>query len=397
MSQPKPTVSHPVRSRTPTRTVRFRLAALYCLLFFPLGVALIVITAVVTYFSLHPVVHTMVHGQGGKVIVTQSGGSATSSQVAHLGTLTLDLPAFLLGSGITLLAMVAISALLGWLIAGRVLRPVRTITETTRAISENDLHQRLALTGPRDELVALGDTIDDLLERLERAFESQRRFVANASHELRTPLAADRAMLQVALADPNLTLESLRAVCDAILDGGREQERLMDALLVLARSQRGLEHKESVSLESVVSDAVDAHRSAAERANLQIALSLDDSVVSGDALLLYRLVSNLVDNAIRYNNVGGQVAITLTATPSDLALTVTNTGQRVAPEQVDRLVLPFQRGTADRIGSANGLGLGLSIVAEIAQAHGAAVQIDPVADGGMTVTVRFPVSPTTPS
>ena len=152
--------------------------------------------------------------------------------------------------------MIGISVLLGWLLAGRVLRPLRTITDTTQNISENDLHQRLALPGPRDELTELGDTIDGLLGRLERAFDSQRRFVANASHELRTPLTVDRAILQVALADPNITLDSLRAACEEVLEAGREQERLIDALLILARSQRGLDRKEPVDLAAVTSEVL---------------------------------------------------------------------------------------------------------------------------------------------
>jgi signal transduction histidine kinase len=174
--------------------------------------------------------------------------TVTPQPLVHLGSPSLDLHEFLLGSCLTLAVMIGISVLLGWLLARRVLRPLRTITDSTRNISENDLHRRHALPGPRDELTELGDTIDGLLGRLERAFDSQCRFVANASHELRTPLTVDLAMLQVALSDPNITLDSLRAACGEALEAGREQERLIDALLALARSQRGLDRKEPVDL-----------------------------------------------------------------------------------------------------------------------------------------------------
>ena len=185
--------------------MRRRLAVLYCALFFPLGLSLIVITAVVTFSSSHPVVHAYLDGKPVAHLAppgTGRGTEAAPPQDVHIGSLTFDLHEFVLVSCITLLAMIATSLLLGWLLAGRVLQPLRTITATTRNISEHDLHQRLALPGPHDDLTELGDTIDELLGRLERAFDSQRRFVANASHELRTPLAVERATLQVALVGP---------------------------------------------------------------------------------------------------------------------------------------------------------------------------------------------------
>jgi signal transduction histidine kinase len=317
----------------------------------------------------------------------------TPQPLVHLGSLSLDLHEFLVGSCITLAAMIGISVLLGWLLAGRVLRPLRTITDTTRSISENDLHQRLALPGPRDELTELGDTIDGLLGRLQRAFDSQRRFVANASHELRTPLTVDRAILQVALADSNITLDSLRAACGEVLEAGREQERLIDALLVLARSQRGLDHKEPVDLAAVTSEVLHAHEPSAAARGLHIDASLNGATVSGDARLLHRLVSNLVDNAIRHNITSGRVQVTLAASSTEATLIVTNTGSPVAPDQVSRLLQPFQRGTQDRTANPNGLGLGLSIVADIAAAHGASLEIVPRPKGGLTITVSFPQTP----
>ena len=389
------------RPHLPKRTVRLRLTALYCVLFFPLGAVLVVITFVVTILASRPVVDAppvRVLRHGKTVIDLPSNGAgvktATPPSLVHLGSLSLDFHEFLLGSCMTLVVMIGISVVLGWLIAGRVLRPLRTITDTTQSISENDLHQRLALAGPRDELTELGDTIDGLLGRLERAFDSQRRFVANASHELRTPLTVDRAMLQVALSDPNLTLDSLRAACGEVLEAGREQERLIDALLTLARSQRGLDHKEPVDLAAMTSEVLHAHEPSAAARGLHVDASLGDATVPGDARLLYQLVSNLVDNAIRHNITGGRVQVTLAASTTEATLTVTNTGPPVAPDQVSRLLQPFQRGTPDRTATPNGLGLGLSIVADIAEAHGTSLGVLPRPEGGLTITVALPADPT---
>ena len=178
---------------------------------------------------------------------------------------TADLHQFLIWSLIALGIMAVVSIALGWLVAGRVLRPVRAMTASARLISDRNLHQRLALDGPHDEFKDLGDTIDGLLARLEQAFESQQRFVANASHELRTPLTLGRTMLQVALSDPSLTLNSLRATCEEVLDAGREQEQLIEALLTLARSQRGLDHSGTIDIAAIANDVVQSRRSDAER------------------------------------------------------------------------------------------------------------------------------------
>ena len=204
----------------------------------------------------------------------------------------------------------------------------------------------------------------------------------------------DRAILQVALADPNITLDSLRAACGEVLEAGREQERLIDALLTLARSQRGLDRKEPVDLAAVTSEVLHAHEPSAAARGLHVDASLDDATVPGDARLLYRLVSNLVDNAIRHNITGGRVQVTLAASTTEATLTVTNTGPPVAPDQVSRLLQPFQRGTPDRTANPNGLGLGLSIVADIAEAHGASLDVLPRPEGGLTITVSLPPDPT---
>jgi signal transduction histidine kinase len=318
-------------------------------------------------------------------------GPGVTVTIAH--RLTLDPREFLAGSCIVLVAMIGASVLLGWVAAGRVLRPLRVMTTTTRQISERNLHERLALAGPDDELKDLGDTIDGLLARLEAAFGSQRRFVANASHELRTPLMLSQTILQVALADPGITLDSLRAACQEAIDAGKDQARLIDALLTLARSQRGLDQREPVDLAAVVDDALDAHRPAAAARGLQVDAAIDDATVPGDARLICRLVSNLLDNAIRHNTTGGRVEVGLAASPAEATLTMTNTGPPVPPDQVSRLLEPFQRAAPDRTASPDGLGLGLPIIADIAQAHQARLQIRPRPGGGLTITISFPRLP----
>jgi signal transduction histidine kinase len=222
--------------------------------------------------------------------------------------------------------MIGGSVLLGWLAAGRVLRPLRIMTTTTREISERNLHERLALTGPDDELKDLGDTIDGLLARLDPAFDSQRRFVANASHELRTPLMLSQTLLQVALADPNITRDQLRAACRDAIEAGKDQAQLIDALLTLARSQRGLDHREPVDLAAVVRDALAVHEPSAEANGLQLDAALDHAEVSGNARLIHRLASNLIDNAIRHNLTGGHIVVKIEAGTTEATLTVTNTG-----------------------------------------------------------------------
>jgi signal transduction histidine kinase len=377
------------------RSARFRLTALYCCLFVPSGVALVTITYILIVLVQLPVVDG--------VVKPRQGGSITDGLAPHRtgtglqpgtrvdlpGHIFLDGREFLVGSCIVLVAMIGASALLGWLVAGRVLRPLRVMTATARQISERNLHERLALAGPGDELKDLGDTIDGLLARLEAAFDSQRRFIANASHELRTPLMLSQTLLQVALTDPDMTLDSLRAACLEAVAAGKDQAQLIDALLTLARSQRGLDHREPVDLAAVVTDALNAHEASAAAKWLQVDAALDEAKVSGDARLISRLVSNLVDNAIRYNVAGGRVAVELVAAGTEATLTVTNTGPPVPPDQVSRLLEPFQRAAPDRT-SPSGLGLGLSIVADIAEAHEASLDISPRLEGGLTVAVSFP-------
>jgi signal transduction histidine kinase len=282
------------------------------------------------------------------------------------------------------------AALLGWLAAGRVLAPLRSITDTARTISAGNLHERLALNGPDDEFKRLGDTLDDLLGRLEASFEAQRRFVANASHELRTPLTLERTLLQVALADPHATADDLRAACHELLVSQTEHERLLEALLTLATSERGLEQHEPLDLRAVAEAAVAAAEHAALEGGLFIEPELDAAPISGDPALIGRLVANLLDNAVAHNVPGGTIAVHTGRGDAASVLTVANPGVPIAPERIDGLFEPFQRGGDERTGDGGHYGLGLSIVRAIAAAHGASATAAAGPVGGLTVTVRFP-------
>ena len=289
-------------------------------------------------------------------------------------------------------AMVLVSLALGWLIAGRFLRPLQVITATARDISATNLHRRLGIEGRTNEFAELANTLDDLFERLERSFDSQRRFVANASHELRTPLTAERTLLQVALADPDADVSTLRAVCQETLDLGRLQERLIAGLLTLATSEQGVQHREPADLADLVASAVGERRPEARRLGLQLRTDLAAAPISGDLILVESLIANLLDNALRHNVAGGQVLATTTADDAGARIVVENSGPVIPPDEVERLFEPFQRLGGQRL-RHDGHGLGLAIVRAIATAHGA--RVVPVArpDGGLRIEVTFPSRP----
>ena len=287
-------------------------------------------------------------------------------------------------SGVALGIMALASIGLGWLMAGRVLRPVRTMSLRARGISERNLHERLALDGPDDELKELANTFDGLLGRLEAAFESQRRFVANASHELRTPITLERALVEVALADPHPSIESMRDTCRRVLAAGEQQERLIEALLTLARSQRGLEARAPIDLREITAEMVRAVPSD----GLRVATDFGDARTIGDQAMVERLVVNLIENAVRYNEPGGWVSAWTGVRDGRPAIEVANAGPVVGPGQVEELVKPFYR-VGERA-NGRGLGLGLSIVQAIAEAHDAQLETEARAEGGLRVTIAFP-------
>src|SRR5487761_1493329 len=291
---------------------------------------------------------------------------------------------------VVLAIMVLVSLPLGWLIAGRLLRPLRTITSTARDISARNLDQRLGLSGPHDEIRELGETLDGLFGRLEASFQSQRHFVANASHELRTPLTAERTLLQVALADADATAQTLRATCQQLLALGEQQERLIEALLTLASSERGVERWEPFDLAEIARKAILDRSQEAERRGITIDAALTAAPATGDPSLAESPVANLVDNAIRHNHDGGRVEISTAKTEGPATLSVSNTGPLIPPGEVDRLFQPFQRLGTERIRHGSGHGLGLAIVQAIVGVHNATLTATARPDGGLDIEVRFP-------
>jgi signal transduction histidine kinase len=333
--------------------------------------------------SLPPQIQRLLWSQQGRIAIVTAG---SFQRVSDLHQLVIE-------SSIALAVMALISGALGWVVAGRVLSPLRTITDTTQRISEANLHERLALSGPHDELRRLAETIDALLGRLERAFDAQRRFVANASHELRTPLTAVRALLEMMMSDRDATVESFRETCAEVLQESAQQEQLIDALLALAQGQRGVDRPAPLDLAEIAGQVMRAHEAEAAVRGVETVAALDVTPVAGDRRLIERLIANLVENALRHNVAYGAVHVGTYTEGRTATLSVSNSGPNVPAEEVDRLLQPFQRLAADRVGERDGFGLGLSIVAAIADAHGAALDIDPRAEGGLDVDVRFPAAP----
>ncbi|GID30457.1 sensor histidine kinase [Paractinoplanes brasiliensis] len=283
----------------------------------------------------------------------------------------------LLQQGVLALGGVGVAGVLAaWFAAGRTLRPLNEITATARRVADRNLHQRIGMTGPKDELRRLADTFDDMLARLDAAFETQRRFAANASHELRTPLAINRTLIEVALSHPDPSAD-VRRLGETLLVINARHERLIDGLLLLARGDHSPAELVPVDLADVVAHVASIHE--------VTDVTTEPAPMRGDPILLERMVQNLVENAVAYNQPGGTV--TVTCGPG--RMTVTNTGPVIAAYEIPRLFEPFQRLT-DRVGSATGTGLGLSIVRSVARAHGGAVTAEPGPEGGLTVTVDFP-------
>ncbi|GIH75839.1 sensor histidine kinase [Planobispora longispora] len=296
-----------------------------------------------------------------------------------------NLRRLLVNSLIALVVMAFASMALGWLMAGRVLRPLGEMTATVRRITADRLDRRLAASGPDDELKELADTFDELLNRLEAAFTAQRRFVANASHELRTPLTLQQAMAEVALADPEADAGSLRAVLERLLAAGKHQERLIEALLTLARSQQGLHHREPHDLAEITGQILDLRG----EPEVRLTSVLRPAPASGDRALLERLVVNLLDNASRHNVPGGWVEVATSVRDGRPTLRVANSGPVIPPGRVPELLEPFQRLETGRKAVGDGLGLGLSIVAAVVAAHHGTLEARALPEGGLEVTVSL--------
>ncbi len=395
--------------RLPRRTARLRLSLLYGGLFLVCGAGLLAITyglvranvpATVTVFGTpttigavpqhaHRVPRPLGHPHNRRAGTPES--PASQVEIADRQK-QVDLNGELLWSAVALAIMTLVSFGLGWYVAGRVLRPVRTIARTARTISARNLNERFALDGPDDEFKELGDTLDDLFARLQAAFDSQRHFVANASHELRTPLTVERLLLQIALSDPNPTVESLLITCQNALLNSEQQQHLIDGLLTLARSEGGLDNREPCDLEPITEHVLITPRTDVDRLGLTINTALQPAPVEGNPRLLERLASNLVENAIHHNTPGGHVEITTGTRHQHAFLTITNTGPAIPANDVQRLFQPFQRLNGTRTQHNNGHGLGLSIVQAIATAHDATITTQAQPDGGLAIEVSFPRS-----
>ena len=387
--------------------VRARLAATYALLFLVAGAALLALTYALAASSLPSsrASAAKVVGPASKELfackkqpfadippslVTKcesafKAGAEAAAQNQRSQTLSTLLLVSLVGLGV----ITVISGFLGWVVAGRVLAPVRKITETARRASELHLGDRLALTGPEDELKELADTFDLMLERLDAAFASQKRFVANAAHELRTPLTAMRTTIEVTLSKPERTPEQLEAMADRVRRSVERAEATIDALLTLAVSERGAAAHEPVDLATAAEDALDAAAPDIARLSLTVESRLEQAATTGDPVLLERMVANLIENAVRHNHPSGWVQVRTGERNGSAFLEVANTGPVVPAVELPALMQPFARAerTADPV---QGVGLGLSIATAIGTAHGAGLVTRSRPEGGLEVEIALP-------
>jgi len=385
--------------------VRTRLALLYAALFLASGSALLGLTYGLVAANLPAQSPTAEQGSGfdsnqlaklrvackhphpdpGTILACKrafsagAGAGAASVRERALNSLLLF---SLLGLGV----MTVASGGLGWYVSGRVLRPVRAITETARRASDQHLGERLALTGAQDELKELADTFDEMLERLDLAFAAQRRFVANASHELRTPLTVMRTAIDVALAKPKRTTQQLEDMAARVRRSIDRAEHMIEALLVLAVSDQGVTSSELLDLSAVAEDALELAAPGITRLGLRVETDLEPAETTGDQQLIERMVWNLVDNAVRHNEPGGWIRVATGRYPGGAVLRIANSGAMVPPSAVPTLAEPFRRITKQADG---GVGLGLSIAQSVSTAHGAQLDVRSQPEGGLDVSLTL--------
>jgi signal transduction histidine kinase len=363
-------------------TVRWRLTLLYSLLFLICGATLLAITYwLFANFAISPPKEP----RNPTMVQLQTAMSTVRSKGLHR---------LQLYSGIALAIMTIVSVALGWLVAGRVLAPLRTITATADRISDTNLHERLAMSGPRDELRLLADTIDRLLARLEAAFDAQRRFVANASHELRTPLAMMRTTLDVAVAKPGGVPAQTRELDAELRVDLDDAGQLVESFLTLARAQNGqLDERNHVALEPLIRSALSRAAEQIAAKELTVETDLEAVVVAGSPTLLRRMIENVIENAVRHTKPGGLVAIALGSSGGRRArMDIANSGPVLDADAVAQLAQPFTRLSQDRTGSQDGHGLGLSIVAAVAAAHGGQLDLHAPPGGGLRVHITLPAA-----
>jgi signal transduction histidine kinase len=386
--------------RLPAPTIRLRMTALYGVVFLVTGAVLLTIGYELVRHNLNapadyrnelrrlgvlPPPGFFGHPAG-------SGPGTTGARIAEAVRAQLRADALhrlLIEYIVALGAMTAVSVVAGWLLAGRALRPLRDITATARRVSGENLGERISLEGPADELKQLADTFDGMLGRLDSAFASQRHFVANASHELRTPLAIMRTEVDVSLADPDASIEELRRMGDAVRETVDRCERLIEGLLMLARSEAATGREEPADLSALAADCITDLRARAREADVDVRDDLEPAWTRGDPALLERMIANLVDNGIQHNLNGGYLRVSTRAENGRVRLTVANGGAQIDAADAQTLTEPFRR-----LGrNGGGFGLGLSIVRSVVDAHGGTMELLAPETGGLEVRVELPALP----
>ncbi|GLW51677.1 sensor protein CutS [Streptomyces sp. NBRC 14336] len=381
-------------------TIRIRLTLLYGGMFLIAGILLLSIIYLVAASALRVGSDLPFRVVSGSVSSDMCNLTATRLPADELNQVLNEcvneqrehaLDALLSRSLLALLGLAVIAFAFGYAMAGRVLSPLGRITRTARAVAGSDLSRRIELDGPDDELKELADTFDDMLERLQRAFTAQQRFVGNASHELRTPLAINRTLLEVHLSDPNAPVE-LQQLGRTLLATNERSEQLVEGLLLLARSDNQIVERKPVDLAEVAEQAVDQVHAEAEAKGVEIRGKREQAVVQGNGVLLERIALNLVQNAVRYNiPEGGWVEVNTESQHGQAVLTVSNTGPVVPAYEIDNLFEPFRRLRTERTGSDKGVGLGLSIARSVARAHGGHITAQPREGGGLVMRVALPL------
>ncbi|MFD0774023.1 sensor histidine kinase [Streptomonospora algeriensis] len=378
-AKPPGPVTGGVHRFTDNISLRARLTLIYGMLFFAAGSLLVLLNYIIVAGLLDNLNFTMPNADPVEL---------QRRKTEFIETVLAEVTRY---SVIALVIVGLLAVGLGYFVAGRALSPLHKITRIARRLSERSLHERIALSGPDDEIRELADTFDGMLERLDRAFDGQRRFVANASHELRTPLAINRTLLEVALSDPDASAD-LKTVGRTLLETNSRHERLIDGLLFLAKSDRELDVRAQVDMGEVVRSVLSQLSDELDESGLSLRTDLRGAAVIGDPVLLERLVANLVENAVRYNVSDGEITVRSGIYEGSPAIQVENSGPVIAGYEIEGLFEPFRRASGDRVKSGRSSGLGLSIVRSVVRAHGASVSVWPRQGGGLVVTVRFPAA-----